>query len=116
MRSILEQCWSKDTCYPKLVDKWSEERPETGQCAITCLLVQDLLGGTIVKDPVLNHFGNVVNGDIIDLTSKQWIDGEVIKFTETINRDELLKNLDTFERYQILKFRYLNKLGENLGL
>ncbi|PZN12624.1 MAG: hypothetical protein DIU69_02970 [Bacillota bacterium] len=44
---IFRQCWSKDTS-----SKYTPENPARGQCGVTALVANDLLGGEILKTPV----------------------------------------------------------------
>lgn len=39
----IRKSWSRETCYPEDQDRWSETNPAIGQCAVTALLVQDIL-------------------------------------------------------------------------
>lgn len=49
-RVAIRVSWSQKTCYPPDQDQWSEKNPSLGQCAVTALLVQDLVGGNILFD------------------------------------------------------------------
>ena len=71
----LQSVWSKETSF--LPEKWSKDNPARGQCAVTALVVQDLLGGEIIKVDVMEdndaHFFNQLpNGDIVDYTRSQF--------------------------------------------
>lgn len=108
---LIQKAWSKDTCYPPLRDKYENGIPELGQCAVTALLVQDLIGGEIVKNNKLHHYYNLLysrdGAEVIDLTidqfSEEQIEGMLID--EIINRENLLSNPDTAIRYRLLKQR-----------
>ena len=45
LKQILIKSWSRVTCSPRLMEKWSEENPSLGQCEITAMIVKDALGG-----------------------------------------------------------------------
>jgi len=63
MYDILLRCWSRDTCAPRMQDRWSEDNPIVGQCSITAFLVQDIFGGKVygIRRPDGNyHCYNVV--------------------------------------------------------
>ena len=47
--NIISKSWSKDTCVPSLKDDWNKENSALGQCAITTLIVNDFLGGKIMR-------------------------------------------------------------------
>ncbi len=32
-------CWRRETCAPRMQEKWSEANPTCGQCSITAFLV-----------------------------------------------------------------------------
>jgi hypothetical protein len=65
----LRVAWSDQTS-----SKWTRERPSTGQCSVTALVVQDLFGGTLLKTRVDEawHFYNEVSGEIHDFTAEQF--------------------------------------------
>lgn len=50
LRAALFQCYTKDLCYPKIVEKWTEDNKCLGMCAITALVVNDFIGGGIGKN------------------------------------------------------------------
>lgn len=103
-RNDLIGVWCAETIYHKYT--FDETCPERGQCAVTALLVNDLLGGEIVYNKKLNHYFNTVNGNVIDLTKGQF-DIESISINEIVDRKKLC-NGHTKKRYLILKERYLN--------
>ena len=83
---------------------------------MTALLVQDLFGGIIVKNNKLHHYFNfdIMMSEITDITQFQFSDDELkgeidasgdIKFDVFINREDLLQNNDTKERYLLLRKR-----------
>ena len=49
LKQILIQSWNLETCSPRLREKWNEENPSIGQCAITALIVNDFFGGKIMR-------------------------------------------------------------------
>ncbi len=65
----LFESWSVSTS-----SKWSPENPAKGQCGVTSLIVQDFLGGEILKTrmPEGWHFYNRVNGIRYDFTVSQF--------------------------------------------
>ena len=54
--------------------KWSAENPAKGQCGVTALVVNDLLGGEIKKTKLPDgwHFYNYINGKRCDFTVSQF--------------------------------------------
>ena len=86
---------------------WTPENPSHGQCAVTALVVQDLLGGTLLRtinDGISHYWNRLPTGIEVDLTREQfrgWNPGEIVErdreyvlsFPETAARYELLKEL-----------------------
>src|SRR5437762_79497 len=62
LHARLLRAWDAETSFNART--WSAERPEKGQCAVTALVVQDLLGGVIVRAKVdgESHYWNVLDG------------------------------------------------------
>ena len=68
---ILKTIWSKETCAPRMQDRWSKDNYTLGQCSITSFLVQDIFGGDvygILLDDGNYHCYNVIGDIIFDLT------------------------------------------------
>ena len=65
----LTRAWSVETS-----SKWRRENPACGQCSVTALVVQDVLGGEILKTKVDGawHFYNHIDGRRWDLTVSQF--------------------------------------------
>ncbi len=101
LENALRKSWSKKTCYEKVQENWKKEIPETGQCAVTALIINDYLGGEIVRSDTntgVSHFWNIVDGVDVDLTKNQF--DENIKFFNIKKVDR--KDMEN-ERYFILK-------------
>ena len=96
---------------PKVQDEWNENNKCFGMCAITSLIVNDYFGGDICKIHVegISHYYNLIENEIIDLTSSQFKCAIDYKDYEVIERDKILTD-NTKERYQMLKERLINKL------
>ncbi|WHA43386.1 hypothetical protein [Agrobacterium larrymoorei] len=67
--TVLNSAWSLKTS-----SKWSIENPAKGQCGVTSLIINDLLGGEIAKTDVSGefHFYNLINGRRVDFTDSQF--------------------------------------------
>ncbi len=65
----LTRAWSSETG-----GKWRPDNPACGQCSVTALVVQDVLGGEILKTDVAGawHFYNRIDGRRWDLTVSQF--------------------------------------------
>lgn len=87
--------------------KWSGENPANGQCGVTALVVNEILGGEIKKTllPEGWHYYNHINGKRYDFTASQF--KEAIVYSDiSSNRDEAF--MDTNEmQYSYLKQRVL---------
>lgn len=110
---ILSTIWCKDTCAPRMQDRWTSDNKTLGQCSITAFLVQDIFGGDVYGvrlDDGNYHCYNIVNGIKFDLTSEQF-DHELIyddKYEQ--KRDVHFSKLEKYERYKYLS----KKLDEYL--
>lgn len=94
----LAKSWSLESS-----SKWSKDNPANGQCGVTALVVNDILGGEIRKTKLSGgwHFYNFINGNLYDYTASQF--GEDIVYMDIpSNRDEAF--LDTNDKqYNYLK-------------
>jgi hypothetical protein len=105
LRQTLESLWDADTAFE---GRWSAERSSTGQCAVTALLVQDLLGGTLHRIRVADqsHYFSVIDGVSVDLTADQFDEELGLAGSEEVERDHVLAHPDTARRYALLKARF----------
>jgi hypothetical protein len=110
----IRNSWTSDTSYdPEL---WSDDNPAWGQCAITALVVQDHLGGELLRagNGEITHFWNSIDGYEIDLTSEQfsalpvWTTGP-----ELVTRDYVLEWPATRNRYEELRSRIQRALSSH---
>ncbi|UQZ32725.1 hypothetical protein C2I18_03625 [Paenibacillus sp. PK3_47] len=102
----LFKSWSLETS-----SKWSENNPAKGQCGVTALLVNDLLGGEICKTKLPDgwHFYNIINGQRYDFTASQF-KGDIVYMDVPSDRAEAYE--DTNEnQYSHLKQSMLIKLN-----
>ena len=108
---IIKLSFTKETCYPSLKDIWTEDNKTLGQCAITALVVNDFLGGKIMRCmcETGSHYYNLINGEIVDLTKEQFKELPSYQLSEERTREYLLSNDDTKNRYKIL----LNNVKDN---
>lgn len=102
----IEQAWSRETSADP--DNWSEQNPAWGQCAVTALLVQDNLGGSLLRGMVgdiSHYFNHLPSGDRLDLTVRQFPHGTDVTEVAERDRDYVLSFEPTRQRYQLLKSR-----------
>ncbi len=89
---------------------WAPTEPSRGQCAVTALVVHDLLGGELLEAEVRHadgspqgfHYWNRFAGVDVDLTRRQFVDGEVVLTPHLIER---LPSVPWLAHDQYLVFR-----------
>ncbi|MDN5388963.1 MULTISPECIES: YunG family protein [Bacillus] len=104
--NALYKSWSSDSS-----SKWSQDNPAKGQCGVTALIVNDLLGREIRKTrlPEGWHFYNFINGKRYDLTVSQFKE-DILYMDVPSNRNEAFS--DTNEKqYNYLKQSVINHLS-----
>ena len=96
----LRRSWSVETGR-----HWRADNPASGQCGVTALVVQDLLGGEILKTDVDGawHFYNQVGGKRMDFTMSQF-DSPITYDDLPSDRDEALNDCSQ-EQYELLSRR-----------
>lgn len=102
----LRSAWARETSVQP--NDWTAGSPSVGQCAVTALVVQDFLGGELLRAIVHggSHYWNrLPSGEEIDLTRDQFSSfPERIK-GEVRSREYVLSNENTRDRYLTLKER-----------
>jgi hypothetical protein len=86
LRPILRAAWGADTCDPHDLPDWHPGNPARGQCGVTALVVQDLLGGDLMLAEVFvdqartgHHYWNrLPGGREVDFTADQFRPDEVV--------------------------------------
>jgi hypothetical protein len=95
IEALIRSSWSEKTCDPVDLPEWSPENSARGQCAVTALVVQDLLGGELLLGEVHNadgsrqgvHYWNRFAGGVeVDLTREQFTRSEVIQVPTVVAR------------------------------
>lgn len=84
IEAAIRESWGRDTSDDP--DEWSPESPTRGQCAVTSIVLRELLGGEIVMADVFGshipgerHAWNRLPGGVeIDLTLDQFRGGETL--------------------------------------
>lgn len=135
LKYLLKLAACAETSYtPKL---WTPDNPTYGHCAVFTLIVQDLLGGKVVRGSIANplkdmlgygsHYWNALNdGTVIDLSRDQFpaefpydllIAGKLGEPGEkpdySDKRSYILQTGNTAQRYDILKSRFEKALNSN---
>lgn len=114
LKCILLNNYSKDIAYKVVRNKWSLDNKTLGMCAITSLIVNDYFGGIIKKCYVneISHYYNEINNEIIDFTSEQFYSDITYNNSIIINREQMLSNLDTKNRYEKLLYKINKNIKE----
>ena len=94
LESAISTSWSLETCDPTDAPLWAPTEPSRGQCAVTALVLHDLLGGELLEAEVRHadgspqgfHYWNRFAGVDVDLTRRQFVDGEVVLDPHLIDR------------------------------
>ncbi|MYW67894.1 hypothetical protein GTY65_28025 [Streptomyces sp. SID8379] len=111
--------WDAATCTPEYRARWTRENPARDQCGVTALVLNDLLGGELLRGEVLvdgvrvdYHWWNRLGEGLeIDLTREQFAPHEIVTEGTVIPRppDAELRRLR--EEYELLRGRVLRRLG-----
>lgn len=100
LQSALERAWSIETS-----SRWLPDNPARGQCSVTALVVQDMLGGEIVKTDVDGawHFYNLIDGERHDFSASQF--PEAVSYADLPSgRDEAFSDT-SYGQYRTLRDR-----------
>ncbi|MBU9709901.1 hypothetical protein KSP24_23690 [Paenibacillus sp. AK121] len=106
LEKALFQAWSLESS-----SKWTANNPAAGQCGVTALVVQDRLGGDILKTWLDSgwHYYNRIGEDIIDFTKSQFLSLPQYQHVQS-SREEAFSDTNA-EQYAALSRR----LGESLN-
>lgn len=118
--AILQSCCCETSSDPK---NWTEENPTWGHCAIVACLVQEILGGELLRfDLTLfprfahlrSHYKNrLPSGTLVDFTAGQFKDAAeyfLMGAPKTRSREEALdskKYPETVRRYVLFREKFL---------
>ena len=113
--------WGADTCSPDDAERepWREDNPAWGQCDVTALVVNDLLGGDLVCGEAYTadgarrgyHWWNrLPSGLEVDLTYDQFRRGETVAEGRTVTRPAG-RPPRRAEEYETLRGRVDARLG-----
>lgn len=100
----LNRAWSRETSVDP--DVWTPDNPTYGHCAVAALVVQDELGGDLLRCPIPggSHYWNrLPNGCELDVTAGQF--GRPIDRVgvEVRSREYMLSSPATAARYEALR-------------
>lgn len=106
LASLVRGAWSRSTSADP--ERWSEVNPAWGQCAVTALVVQDHLGGVLLRDEIegVSHYWNgLPDGTELDLTIEQFGFVESSPTGEERSRAYVLSFPSTLKRYRQMQQR-----------
>jgi hypothetical protein len=123
VEQAIRESWGEDTSHPREGERWTRENPSLGQCDVTCLVVNDLLGGELAAadvyldgERVEGHMWNRLPcGLEVDLTREQFRQGEIVgepRFRPRPERfDPAHPRYHRYETYLVLARRVRERLG-----
>ncbi|MFE1959947.1 hypothetical protein [Streptomyces sp. NPDC059479] len=114
----LRDSWGADTCTPEFRPHWSPDNPARDQCGVTAMVLNDLLGGELIRGEVHvegvrvdYHWWNRLGmGVEIDLTREQFSPEEIVTEGIVIPRPPTFVRLR--EEYELLRARVAEKLTQ----
>lgn len=112
----LRESWSEQTCYGPQSSEWSSSNPALGQCAVSTLVLIEIMGtGIVVEDKSNLHFWYMDDFGEVDLTREQFGVEVLIKPTGVISRESLLDGdgadiARTKQRFELLLGQVLQSL------
>jgi hypothetical protein len=113
--------WGADTSPPEFRSRWSPDNPARGQCGVTAMVLNDLLGGELIRGEVqVNgqfrdyHWWNRIGLEVeIDLTREQFRPEEIVTGGTVIPRPPVTEWRRLREEYELLRSRVLEKLDRH---
>ena len=105
LKQVLINSYSAKTCHEEYKEEFKQNKFR-GQCVVTALIVQDYFGGKILRTEIdgerHSHYFNEIDGKTIDLTAEQFGLAPEYKNVEERNREKLLSDRNTENRYKVL--------------
>jgi hypothetical protein len=117
----LQSSWSAETCFD--ASEWSSTNPARGQCVVSSLVIQNYLGGELLRYRVSGgninetHYCNILSGGtVLDTTASQYREPVILKVAPvnlkgfTSIREKRLAENETRKKYELLLGRVEAKL------
>ena len=111
IEAAIRGAWSAASCDPVDLPQWSPQNPARGQCAVTALVVQELVGGDLLLAEVRRddgslqgvHYWNRLEGGLeIDLTREQFSAAEIVQAPSVVERPPDLTGGRLYPQYVVL--------------
>ena len=122
-----EASWRADTAYNE--SDWTEENKARGQCVVSSLVVQDYLGGDLLRYSIeaenlseTHYINQLDDGTLIGTTGKQYVVPVSSRLKRmdlrgfSSAREKMLFDEDTRIRYELLKARVGSFLSDSANL
>ncbi|MEV7536139.1 hypothetical protein ACFRFJ_09795 [Streptomyces hydrogenans] len=111
--------WSAETCTPEFRSRWTEDNPARDQCGVTAMVVNDLLGGELLRGEVhvdgarvdYHWWNRLGEGVEVDLTREQFGPEETVTAGTVIPRPPFAEWRRLHDEYTLLRERVLRRLG-----
>lgn len=111
--------WSAETCTPGFRSRWTKDNPARDQCGVTAMVLNDLLGGELIRGEVhVNgervdyHWWNRLGMGIeIDLTREQFGPDETVTGGIVIPRPPVTEWRRLREEYELLRDSVMEQLN-----
>lgn len=115
--------WSAETATPEFRSRWTPDNPARDQCGVTAMVLNDLLGGELLRGEVLvdgervdYHWWNRLGAGVeIDLTREQFGPEETVTAGTVVPRPPVAEWRRLREEYALLRERVLHRLDRGAG-
>ncbi len=119
IEQAVRSSWSAETCTPEYRDRWSPDNPARDQCGVTAMVLNDLLGGELIRGEVhvdgvrtdFHWWNRLGMGVEIDLTREQFAPEEIVVGGDVIVRPPVTEWRRLREEYELLRDRVADRLG-----
>ena len=116
IEAAVRESWGPDTAPPSHRPHWSPDNPARDQCGVTAMVLNDLLGGELLRGVVrvdgvqtdFHWWNRLGEGVEIDLTREQFAPEEIVSAGEVIPRPPHFTRLR--DEYELLRSRVLARL------
>ncbi|MET9595195.1 hypothetical protein ABZY45_30380 [Streptomyces sp. NPDC006516] len=121
VEAAVRSSWDADTTTPEYRSRWNPGNPARDQCGVTALVVNDLLGGELIRGEVrvdgervdFHWWNRLGEGVEIDLTREQFAAHEIVTGGVVIERPAEIVRLRA--EYELLRGRVLERLRGRAG-
>lgn len=121
IEQAIRDSWSAETCTPEYRDRWTPDNPARDQCGVTAMVLNDLLGGKLIRGEVhvdgvrtdFHWWNRLGTGVDVDLTREQFGPEEVVVGGDVIVRPPVSEWRRLQEEYAILRDRVAERLGRH---